>query len=956
MLDWLAALLRIRDSTARIGFRVVFPYLLLSAAWILLSGRLVSAIASTPEQIEKWELVKGWIFAAVTAALLYIAVRDCVRRIKAAHADVAFGEERFRTLVTQTAAVVWRGNAAGDTIGTEPSYSAITGLPGDALNQGADWFDAVHPDDREAARRTWQKAFAAEAEYHNEYRLRSAGGSWRDMVVRGVPLRNRDGAVHEWFGICVDVTERRAADRAYHGAAQLHTAVLDALPASVALLDEHGVIVSVNESWRRFGSANGFDDADCGVGTNYLEICERADGQNAAAAQEVAVGLRALLNGTRGGLDLEYPCHSPEEKRWFRLIAAPIVLADRRGVTVMHVDITRRRAVTDAAQMQAHILNNTGDAVIATDPDGKLLYMNRAAEELYGWSFAEIAGRDINELNVPAASMNDAIAIMDQVLRGEAWSGEFTVQSRSGRSFPIAATMTSLRNEAGEITTLIAVSRDISGRKKVEEQLRLRQAQLQQAQELAQLGSWEWDIARDELTWSVEMRQIVGACLQETTRIDCFREAVHPDDRPRVETAIASAIAGSEPYDCTFRVRRPDGEERTVHSRGRVVRGGNGEPLRLIGMSQDVTRQEKAAELLRESERRFRQLAENIDEVFWVVDVDREESLYVSPAYERVWGRSRETLRQNMWAFMDAVIEEDRPLLREFNQAERARATEVTYRIRRPDGTIRWIYDRAFPVQDEAGRVYRVAGIAHDITEQKQAEATLAQQQDELRALAERANEVREQEAVRISRELHDELGQALTALTFDVANVQRQVTSVPTNGEGSDLATPLQRIQQRLHDTIETTHRICTELRPAMLDQLGLAAAIEWQAKEFEGRTGILCDLILPTEEPALSNSAATATFRILQEVLTNVARHSKATEVRIELAYDKNELRLDVTDNGKGAADAEISRAGRLGILGIRERALAVGGGVEIGALPGRGTLVSLRLPLSTNGHERA
>ncbi|HSB72803.1 MAG TPA: PAS domain S-box protein, partial [Candidatus Methylomirabilis sp.] len=233
--------------------------------------------------------------------------------------------------------------------------------------------------------------------------------------------------------------------------------------------------------------------------------------------------------------------------------------------------------------------------------------------------------------------------------------------------------------------------------------------------------------------------------------------------------------------------------------------------------------------------------------------------------------------------------------------------------------------------------------ILRDITERKQAEEQLRDSREQLRALAARLQSVREDERTRIAREIHDKLGQALTALKLDLAWIAPRL---PVDRPA--LLEKARALLGLLDAAIQSVRRIATELRPGVLDDLGLVAAIEWQAQEFQSRTGITCEFSSGQADLALPPEVGTAVFRICQETLTNVARHAHATQVRIGLEADGGQLVLTVADNGRGITEQELANRTSLGLLGMRERALLLGGQVGIAGRPGGGTTVTVRIPL--------
>jgi PAS domain S-box-containing protein len=264
---------------------------------------------------------------------------------------------------------------------------------------------------------------------------------------------------------------------------------------------------------------------------------------------------------------------------------------------------------------------------------------------------------------------------------------------------------------------------------------------------------------------------------------------------------------------------------------------------------------------------------------------------------------------------------------------------------RRLDGSTMWVEGDYMCFYDAAGRITGHFGIQRDVTDRVRAAEELEQSRAELRALAVRLQAIREEERTRIAREIHDELGQALTALKLDLAWLGKQSQkSMSTSGEFRAVD---QSITQRIDETMEIVRRIASELRPSVLDQLGLEAAIEYLVQETTKRTGIA--ITLHAEEfPRLPDDLASHAFRIIQEALTNVTRHAKATRVDVAVRRAGGSLILGVSDNGVGFAPDTLSGLSSLGLVGMRERALACGGVLMVHGKPGEGTSIVVTIPL--------
>jgi len=245
-------------------------------------------------------------------------------------------------------------------------------------------------------------------------------------------------------------------------------------------------------------------------------------------------------------------------------------------------------------------------------------------------------------------------------------------------------------------------------------------------------------------------------------------------------------------------------------------------------------------------------------------------------------------------------------------------------------------------IQDPSGRRTGFRMALRDVTDTRKREEELKDSREQLRALAGRLQEIREQERNHLARELHDEFGAALTALKLDLSWLKGHIV-----GAGPEIHQRIDSMFKLIDITTQSVSRTATMLRPRLLDDFGLMAAIEWQAHDFQDRSGIQCHL--QAEEVELPGDRATALFRIFQESLTNVARHAEATKVEISLNKQNGYISLEISDDGRGVTKEKISSPTSLGLLGMRERAYAFGGDVKIESDDGQGTMVRVQIPIS-------
>lgn len=361
---------------------------------------------------------------------------------------------------------------------------------------------------------------------------------------------------------------------------------------------------------------------------------------------------------------------------------------------------------------------------------------------------------------------------------------------------------------------------------------------------------------------------------------------------------------------------------------------------------EDKTKQKRTEEALRESEEKYRLLAEHSADVIYKLNIENEKFTYVSPSIETIFGYTPEellSLKPKDVLTSKSYRKQIKAMQKEISTGGKSSGTLQLDAVHK-DGHIFPIEIHATFIPNKKGEPVEILGVARDITERKKTEMKLKNSYKQLRNLSRHLQSVREDERIRLAREIHDELGQVLTSIKIDVRLLN---DALPIEEKKTGLQ--LKSINRLLDRAIDSGKKICGELRPTILDDLGLLAAIEWEGKEFEKRTGIKCNVIFQPEEITVDKEISLNVFRILQETLTNIVQHAHATKIEIEMKRKGLLLILTIKDNGRGITKKQISKQRSFGLMGIRERTEFLGGKVTIRGIPKKGTTLSIRIPLA-------
>jgi PAS domain S-box-containing protein len=613
---------------------------------------------------------------------------------------------------------------------------------------------------------------------------------------------------------------------------------------------------------------------------------------------------------------------------------------------------SRERALRLAAKMTKDlreseerfrlIAENASDLITVIDPRGRRVYANPAFGKLFG-DVQALIGIDASVHVHPKDRDRVKKAFLETIRDGLARPTEFRFLLPNGEVRDIESSPSAVLDQHGQVEFVVAVARDVTERRRTEEALRARDVQLQEAQALANLGSWEWDLRTNSRTWSDQLTRIFGLRHDQLpSTFDGFYPLVHPEDRERTARLASEALLTGKSYENQFRIVRPDGLVRTLHNQARVDRDDTGKAVRVIGVCQDITQRKLAEEQVRISQERFRMMVENVrDYAIYMLDMKGYITSWNLGA-ERIEGyRADEIIGKHYSRFFlpDHATRGDPGMQLQFASLQ-GRYESEGWRVRK-NGSQFWAHVILTPLRDETEKLRGFSEIVHDITDRKRVEEDLHSYADRLKTTSRRLVEVQESERRLLATELHDRVGQNLTALGINLSIV---AGGLPP-GTKPELAARLEDCNALVEGTVDAMRDVMAELRPHALDDYGLPAALRSLATGFSRRTGIQVAFEKEGRGADLPKPVDLAMFRIAQEALNNVAKHANAKRVEIAIRRKNGSAVLSVRDNGVGfdpqRIDGPRAEAG-WGLLIMRERAEAVGAQFSLKAGPNNGVQV--------------
>ena len=810
------------------------------------------------------------------------------------------------------------------------AYCGMTGRSREELVGRCPPFPGWAPEEQEMLEERGRRILRGDYEPFEVSYVKTTGERFLASFNPGI-VRTKQGKRY-FIAVVKDVTEQKRTEEKLREDEAMFRRIADTSTDAIYQIDLDGMIVYVSPAVERI---LGYSQGEF-VGTLFsshflpedLPLAEDAFVRNIRGEELRNIELR-ILNKDKKPIPIG-------------LNATPIredgKIIGSQGVAR---DITeRKKAEALLRASEAHlrtVLESVPFDLLFIDKSGRYVMQNTASKKAWG----DVTGKRPEEVTTDAETLalwrdNNRRAFSGEAVRGEV---NYSVLGKERFLYNIVSPVYS----GDGIRGILIVNVDITERKLAENALKESEERYRFLVENTGTAVSFWDTEGKLL-----LANRIAAHYLGSTPEQMIGKKVHDflpkDQADRVRARQQQVLRSGVGMENEEHLNTPTGK-RWFRSFLQPVKDVGGRYFGVQIVSHDVTELMRAERALRESDARLRLMVSQLPAVLWTVDSDLRYTSSAGAGLATLKIAPSQVVGMTLYEFFNTNDPEFLPIAKHRRSLEGEAANyEMNWENR--------IWEtHTEPLRDQEEKIVGCLGIALDVTERKLAEEEVRQSREQLRSLTERLHAVREEEGASIAREVHDELGQALTGLKFDLDFIRRRLGRCEELEERAKLDEKIKEMCETIDTEISVVRKISTRLRTKALDDLGLIGAIEMYTQEFRRRTGMPCDVNqygAEGMESDMDSQRKTAIFRILQEILTNVRRHAEATRVWVDLRVEGESFILEVRDNGKGIPPDRLKHLDGLGVLGMRERAHVFGGHVEIDSESGKGTSVSVTIPV--------
>lgn len=776
------------------------------------------------------------------------------------------------------------------------------------------------------------KAIAHGSATHEGFRVRKDGSIfWGSILITG--LFDKTGRLTSFLKITRDLTEKKELEEKLLASEKQLRNVLENMMEGVQIIDFNWRYIYANDALSRYS----YHTKEQLVGYTIMEKYPGVE------QTELFKTLKQCME-ERTAQQLETEFVFPDgSKKDFELRIQPVP----EGIFILSVEITERKKadikLRTSEETRRKIMNSALDAIVGMNTEGIITIWTPQSEKIFGWKEEEVLGKRLSEIIIPLQYRQRHEQGTKHYLQHRTGPvlnriTEITALHRNGNEFPVELTVVAV--EQGGTEFFCAFIRDITERKKAEQTISDNEKRFRALIENSTDGLTVINAAGVVIDMSPSCKRILGYDRSEIVG-KVRPDLIHPDDRKIVMDGFTDVIKDpTQVKTIEYRHLMPDGSYKWLEcSYNNLLDEAY---INAIVLNyHDVTERKSALEKIKQSEENYRFLFNNNPAVIFIWDLETLKIIEANQSAEAIYGYTREEFL-NM-TLLDLRLEKDYEKIKAFANQILHNATPTVRRNwehLKKDGEA-MMMDVTSHYIIYKGRA-SVLAIAENITEKLIIEEELKRSYEDIRQLNAHLQTVREEERKRIGREIHDELGQQLTAIKMDTVWIDKQIPS-----ETVGIKNKLQNIIELLDGSHESVRKILNELRPAVLDDTGLLDSLQWQGQQFTDSTGAIICFSSNQSNLKLPNETSTCIFRVYQESLTNVMRYAEAAKVLSSLNVVNDRIILTIEDDGKGFDPSMIKNKKSFGILGMKERVLSLNGKFDLISSPGKGTKIVITLP---------
>ncbi len=796
---------------------------------------------------------------------------------------------------------------------------------------------AVHPEDVKNVTENWSLIFEGAECRSIEYRLKRKGEDYHWVFQRCIVIEKDDkGEPWKLMVILSDLEQLKKTEKALRDSEQELSEIFDTMSEGVALnemvFNEAGEMID----YRILKVNRAFYNIADYEGTNVIgNLATKIYGMSSDFIRDFW-----NLHKT-GSTSVITEMVSHLSNRTFSISTSPF--ANGKFVTIFS-DITKQKEeqqrLTENELKYRSIFENSKDGILLTASDGSILSANPAACEMFRMTEKEIC--DAGRNGIVDQTDENLQVILDERRRNGEVQGEIKHVRKDGTVFPTEVSSQIFYDPEGRELSIVII-RDVTRKNQMLSELRSAKEFVESLIETANIIFVQIDRSETILKINRTFEKTTGYSSEELIGKNWFDTVVPQGIYPYVWKEFRNvALNMSGPENFEYPILAKTGEEKhilwssnTIYEEGKVNS--------IISFGIDITEQRKKDSALRETQFWLEAVLSNAPVTLFATDEEGVFTLSDGRELEKVGLKPGENVGVSAYDLYGSTTFKDS---RGYNISGKELIDRTlkgeTFLVSNELSGINF-HNSIGPIIDDSGNIKGIVGIATDISEQKKYEKILREKEANIRALTEHLTEIMETERSLIAHDLHDDLGQKLTAMNLGLNWLKSRI-----GVQSGPVINKIKELSCMLIDSVESIKRITYRLRPSVLDNLGLKAAIEWQVSDFIRNTGIKIDLRFRHGEITADNEISLTVFRIIQEALTNISRHSGATAVVIEISSKDDELKIVISDNGCGIKIEESDSNRSFGLMGMKERALMHNGEVMIKGKKNKGTTVSIRLPL--------